>query len=452
MPDPIIIVSNDGHMSAPLEMYKPYMETKYHAALDELSKEDEQYKSFNRTISAWQGDSVASDGHGDPFSPERQRAGYDVKARMNELDRQGVAAEIVFPATQFDITPWFHSENEPYSAELRQVGGRAYHRWMADCIVESEGRIAGVADPGPCLDMQDTVKDLQWLANNGFVGVSCPGTIVDPALPGLHDKYYEPFWAACSDLGLQLIVHNWGWDQGEMFELGYKLEKLMTDDVQGMPNELISRMDDDFAIDLFEKTFRVTWLLIFSGVFDRYPGLKVIPTEANTDWIPGMLSYLDRIYDNPGSILKSMLTKRPSEYWESNGLVGATFVRPAEIEVRHQIGVEQMLFGMDYPHAEGTWPNNLDWIRAAFKGVPESEARLILGENAISTYHLDREKLRAIAQRIGPRPEDVLGDHFVEPALIKHFHQRGGFLNPIAPFREAKWGPVINRDITQFAT
>ena len=86
------------------------------------------------------------------------------------------------------------------------------------------------------------------------------------------------------------------------------------------------------------------------------------------------------------------------------------------------------MFGHDYPHSEGTWPNTFDWLRDALQGVPENEVRSILGENAVRCYSLDGAALTRIAERIGPRPEDILGDNGrVDPALIANFEQRAGY-------------------------
>ena len=89
------------------------------------------------------------------------------------------------------------------------------------------------------------------------------------------------------------------------------------------------------------------------------------------------------------------------------------------------------MFGTDYPHHEGTWPNTREWIKVAFEGVTEDEARLILGENAVALYGLDRPALLATAARVGPTVEEVLvARHDVDEALIAHFHKRSGFSRP----------------------
>ena len=75
--------------------------------------------------------------------------------------------------------------------------------------------------------------------------------------------------------------------------------------------------------------------------------------------------------------------------------------------MRHEVGIGNLMWGTDYPHCEGTWPHTRVAQRHTFGSVPEEEARMILGENAIDVYHLDRAALREVADRIGPRPEDL---------------------------------------------
>ena len=86
---------------------------------------------------------------------------------------------------------------------------------------------------------------------------------------------------------------------------------------------------------------------------------------------------------------------------------------------------------VDFPHPESTWPNTQDWIRAAFDGVPEHEARAILGENAITCFRLDRDKLLKVAERIAPRAEDVLGGGYtIDERRLAAFNDRGGYAKP----------------------
>ena len=98
--------------------------------------------------------------------------------------------------------------------------------------------------------------------------------------------------------------------------------------------------------------------------------------------------------------------------------------------MRHEIGVETIAFGRDYPHPESTWPHTREWLRDAFEAVPDDELRLMLGENAIRFFGLDRERLAEIARRIGPTIEEIHSGGEVRPDLIESFAMRGGYLKP----------------------
>jgi amidohydrolase family protein len=169
---------------------------------------------------------------------------------------------------------------------------------------------------------------------------------------------------------------------------------------------------------------------MLGGVFDRHPDLKLILTEIRLDWIPATLRHLDTIYDEHRADL--LAKHKPSEYWSTNCLAGASFIHKAEVGMRHELGLHTVLFGRDFPHPEGTWPNTKDYLRDAFAGVPEEELRMMLGENAINFLGLDRRRLAEIARRIGPTVEDITGSGpAIRPELIESFDQRGGYLKPI---------------------
>jgi hypothetical protein len=169
---------------------------------------------------------------------------------------------------------------------------------------------------------------------------------------------------------------------------------------------------------------KALWNLMVGGVFDRYPNLMLAFTEVRCDWVPATLKYFDKRFEDGDT----PLTRRPSEYWQQNCMTGASSIKRSEVRLRHQVGVDKMMFGRDYPHREGTWPNTWDWLRDALADVPEDEARLMLGENAVSFYKLDRPALVEIAEKIGPLPSEVLGGgHEVNPAVVTNFNLRAGY-------------------------
>jgi hypothetical protein len=197
------------------------------------------------------------------------------------------------------------------------------------------------------------------------------------------------------------------------------------------------------------KARQPMWQMMYGGVFDRYPNLRLVATEIRHDWLPSNLAFLDSLYDEHRADIPAQ--RRPSEYWRAHCLTGASFVHKAEIEMRDEIGVETILFGRDYPHPEGTWPNTPDWLKDAFGDVPESEVRAMLGENGIRFFGLDRAPLAAIADKIGPTMADLTGAA-VDPELVGVFDVRGGYLKPSeGDARIPEITPMVDADLAALA-
>ena len=167
--------------------------------------------------------------------------------------------------------------------------------------------------------------------------------------------------------------------------------------------------------------------LILGGVFERFPKLKVVLVELRADWVPATLAHLDaRVSESSLG-----LPLKPSEYFARNGWVAPSSPRPAEVAMRHEIGIDKFIFATDYPHPEGTWPDTSEWLRAAFRDVPEDELRLLLGENAVACLGIDPSPLYDVARRLGPRAADIVDSQAeVDPDLIENFNKRSGFTKP----------------------
>jgi predicted TIM-barrel fold metal-dependent hydrolase len=431
--DRVVVVSCDGHMSAPLEKYLPHLEAKYHPALEELKAENEVYLDVAAKPRRPKGESLrifdtrGAIGEGQ-LGDNGEAGSFDVKVRLSELDAEGIAAEVIHYGDQCNITPFFGPTNNVYPDDVRFAGAKAHNRVMAEYAEQSGGRLGMVAEPGPCHDMDATLAEVQFAIDHGFVGVTLPGSPADPTLPGFHDRHWEPFWEVVADAGLVLSVHaGWGRPQGEfgaafqmMNDMG--IGELDFDALQDAMSG--SGMEQLFLLDIGPR--RPIWQLIVGGVLDLHPSLKLALTEIRADWVPATIERLDEMLTG-GRIELAM---KPSEYFARNFIVTPSSIHRSEIEMREKIGVDLMCFGADYPHYEGTWPNSRDWYRDAFAGLPEADARHILGENALRVYGFDRAAVEAAAQRIGPTIDEVIGGQPVAPELIEHFHKRSGYLRP----------------------
>jgi predicted TIM-barrel fold metal-dependent hydrolase len=151
--------------------------------------------------------------------------------------------------------------------------------------------------------------------------------------------------------------------------------------------------------------------MLWGGVFERFPALRVAITEGTAVWVPEYLQLLDfRYAETPYSAklgdYTSHLSLKPSEYFARNVLVGASCMPRREAEMRNQIGVDQIAWGSDYPHPEGTWPNTVENMKETFRQLPQNDLEKMLGQNAADWYGFETDKLAPIVSRVGPRRTD----------------------------------------------
>jgi predicted TIM-barrel fold metal-dependent hydrolase len=432
-----IFVSSDSHAGVPKDLWSEYLDSRYHDLLPRLREDNQIYPSAIFVIGAKRRATELSE------VAEAHRSGFhglhDANLRLADMDREGVAAELIYHG-DFRLGDMFHNNtNDKYLLDAWEAGARAWNRWAADNFGSAMDRFLVVSPIGPCTSMETTLQELRWISDRGFVGTYAPGYMTHPALPPLFDEYWDPFWSTCEDRGLALVVHaGFGWEQGVVFP---HLQRIYDQAANAAGSTDLDRMIAHAdavgpeGLDFFRefssspRPRRPMWQLMLGGVFDRHPRLRLLLTEVRVDWIPATLRLLDGIYQERRAELPAQ--RRPSDYWRGHCLAGASFIHKAEVEMRHEIGVETIAFGRDYPHPEGTWPNTRDWLRDAFIGLPVDEVHMMLGENAIRFLELDRNRLAGIAERIGLTIEEITGGPTpVAPELIANFDTRGGYLKP----------------------
>ncbi|WP_082279868.1 amidohydrolase family protein [Mycobacterium colombiense] len=428
----VAIVSADGHVGCPPGGYRDYIDPEYRHLLDELGEEQQVATSMMGVLHQIPADSVEVVDPRGIRQGQPWEVGWDLSRRLTELDKEGIAAEFVINGSG-DAVPFFSWANKPRPADVRSAGARAYNRWVADLVTDSKGRLFANAEVDQRTDRETSTRELKWIAEHGFVSVTVPGIVHDPSHPPLCSREYDWFWAACADLNLNLNLHaGWGMAQGLPFE-GMKaamtgMLSLENFDFSEADEQLKAldgdNVDSPFALDMGPR--QAMWQLMLGGVFDRYPSLTLVLTEVRADWLPPTLAYLDRRFAEH----KAPVALSPSEYFARNCVATPSAPHRAEIAMRHQIGVDRLLFGADLPHPESTWPNTREWIRDVMQGVPQEEAQKILSGNAIRVYGLDADAIDRVAQRIGPRPEEIFGESHLDDRLIAHFHQRAGYEKP----------------------
>jgi predicted TIM-barrel fold metal-dependent hydrolase len=131
--------------------------------------------------------------------------------------------------------------------------------------------------------------------------------------------------------------------------------------------------------------------MIFGGVFDRHPGLRVVSVEHEVSWVPHFLDRLDETYTQRtprGDWYRFADGGLPSDHFRRNVLVSFIEDRLA-VPMRAEVGVANLMWGSDYPHTESTFPRSTEIVDALFAGVSDSDRRAITATTARAVYGFD---------------------------------------------------------------
>jgi predicted TIM-barrel fold metal-dependent hydrolase len=412
--DPITIVSADTHIGPSLEDMRSYCPVEYLPQYDDLT---EQWHQAQKAAGGQLGFAGAVRSGDWKVSRRNLETGghSDIHARLRDLNNDGVAAEVVFHDSQnghrmpFNNTSIFNRSTDNPDFELLGVGQNIYNRWLADQLTVEPERHVGLVYLS-WWDVDTAVEEVEWAAQAGLKGVNFP--YPKPWMKSFNFPEWEPLWDAIVDHDMVLCNHGGGAPTATGGPGAMSIVKL---EVSNMTR--ISPLSH----------------LIFGGVFERHPKLRLVLTESVGPWWPSVLYEFDSVYIHDGWEYPDFLERvprKPSEYAAEQVFIGASFLARFEIEDAMEKGyVDNLIWGSDYPHFEGTFqygvttpegePANKTSLRFTFAGFPEEETGKLLGGNAIRAYGLDGSKLAKVAERIkAPTyeqlsvPVDPLPDEF----------------------------------------
>jgi predicted TIM-barrel fold metal-dependent hydrolase len=297
---------------------------------------------------------------------DARRGGWDPAERLKDMDLDGVEAEVIYTTMGFRQF-WFKD------AALQQACFRAYNDWLAEYCAYAPKRLAGLGLIS-LYEIEAAVQELRRCRQMGLKGAMIWAS--PPEDRPYSDPLYDPFWAAAQDLRMPLSLHA---------ITGMGPESQAT---RAMGRE-IQRVDRYLrAVTGADEVKRSLTVFIFSGVLERFPGLKLVSAENNVGWLPFVIQRWDQAQESSRYMHPTALELKPSEYFHRQ--VYATFIDDSVgVENRHQIGVDNIMWSSDYPHTASTWPHSQEIIARDFKDVPAAEKWQIVRQNVTQLYDLD---------------------------------------------------------------
>jgi predicted TIM-barrel fold metal-dependent hydrolase len=409
---PLVIVSCDTHIGPRLrEDLRPYCPEElledFDAYAGVLEEKRAAAAAAKKRVSF--GDTRMGDDWSVRLDNLQTPGHFDMHARIQDLDSDGIAAEVLFhdsqngePVPFQNDTLLMRASNISQDFDLLKAGQHIYNKWLADaCSIEPE-RHVGLMHL-PMWDIDAAIAELEWGRSVGLKGVNFPTPKI--FLEPYNSPSWDPFFSACEDLGVTLCNHGGAGASGGTFPGAMSIAKF---EVSMMAR--ICPMDQ----------------LIFGGVFERHAGLKLVLTESPGSWWSFVMKEMDSIYltdtRSYGPAERERVPRLPSEYAAEQVFIGASFHARFEAEDAVANGYEdRVIWGSDYPHFEGTYqydaqgPNGepMTWaaLRFHYAGLPEELVQRFLGGNALAAYDLDADALAQVAARINSPTMDDLNSH-----------------------------------------
>lgn len=296
---------------------------------------------------------------------EVRAAVFDPAAYLAENEQDGIWGCVMYPSQGMIV--YRTARPDVFSASCR-----AYNDWLAEFCAHDTSRLKGVA----MINLDDPAEGAAELERCRDMGLSGAMISVAPpeAVPYV-DPVYDRFWAAAQSLEMPLSLHT-------------ATDRL---DPEGRDRVVRRHVLQTALVNKDVECRQVLLDLIFSGVFERFPGLRVGSVEHELAWIPQLLqqsdfTYLHRpSYGNPIRFSDGMI---PSDFWKRNCF--ASFQEDASgVRERSLIGVGTLLWGNDYPHTESTFPKSQQILAEILAGVSVEEATRIVRTNAADLYGFD---------------------------------------------------------------
>ena len=290
--------------------------------------------------------------------------GYNPDAHIKDLELDGVNGDVLYASQGAGL---YGLEDKAFIRDLFDT----YNEWLSEFCNPYPGRLNGIGLVLIDDQIEEGILQMERAYELGLKGVMIP------VGPRPHETYdnpmYDKFWAAAQEIGIPLSLHLGTLRPGNM--------RLMEDGK--VTQTAVERCNNDYAVRYSLGH------LILSGVFERFPDLRVVNVEHELSWLPFFMHRMDVTYiertEQASYRYKEDMT--PSDYMRRNVYHSFQEDGPG-IRLRDIIGVNNIMWGNDYPHAESTFPESQRVLSEILADVPEEEQNLIVSGNCKRLYNL----------------------------------------------------------------
>jgi len=367
------VVDADGHILEPLNLWLDYIDPAYRERAPRLvtnanGKQQLQIDtmmagSAERGLGAI-GAIGARDGHviADGFEYDQGRpGGFDPHKRIPDMDMDGIDAAFLYPSIGLFV-------GGVVDPKLAGAICRAYNRWLADYCKPYPDRLFGVAML-PMQDVDTAIAEMTFARKElGMHGGFLRPNPYNNRL--IHDPAYEPFWNAAEELDFSIGFHEGA--------------------APGMPQVGVDRFNGRGAQHIISHTMEMMLAalsMIWGGVCERHPKLRVGFLESGGGWIAPWLDRMDRHFDDQG-FNDSGLKTRPSEIFQKSCWISFEPVEGGLKYLADYIGPHKIMWATDYPHPDGFFPGAPKMVQKQLEGLSAETKRQVMAGGAMGFYGL----------------------------------------------------------------
>jgi len=293
---------------------------------------------------------------------DNERKGVrEIPGRLEDMELEGIDAEICFPS----LCLWLYCLD---NADAEAASARLYNDWNHDFLSGHPERFVRCGML-PVLDFSNTLAELDYLAGKGFTAAMLPA-VTPPNLPRYNDERWDAVFARAARHNIVFVMHT-----------GTGLETVVVErgPGAGIINYTNQAMDAQNSVQY----------LVAGGVLDRHPAARVAFIEAGASWLCALAERMDEVSVAHANFVFPKLGRTPSQIVDDQVWASFQHDRACITAAAARLpGAKNVMWGSDYPHAEGTFPISRPIQEQLFENldVPEDIRRDILGLNAARLF------------------------------------------------------------------